>query len=94
MFTFNKYDSLLISFSLYLFNFHLGFIKINFLTYILHQEKEALLFKMLHAHQTRPASGDWFSRVEQIMLDILNIVEIEDIQKITRREFKTFSSIF
>ena len=44
--------------------------KINFLQYILQQEKETLLFKMLDAQQIRPVRGDWFSDVRQIMQEL------------------------
>ena len=50
--------------------------KINFLQYILHQEKETLLSKMLHAQQIRPVRGDWFSSVQQIMEDMLISIDI------------------
>ena len=67
--------------------------KMTFLQYILQQEKEILLFKMLHTQQSRPVRGDWFSDVRHIMQELNIIMKIEDIQKISRIQFKKLTKI-
>ena len=67
--------------------------KINFLQYILQQEKETLLFKMLDAQQSRPVRGDWFSDVRQIMQELNIIMKIEEIKNMSRIQFRKLTKI-
>ena len=50
----------------------------NFLQYMLQQEEESLLYRMLNAQQNQPLRGDWYFGVQKIMEEIDIVLEKEE----------------
>ena len=53
--------------------------KLNFLKYILHQNKESLIYNVFKAQCESPTRGDWVTSVKKIMSDIQLNLTFEDI---------------
>ena len=62
--------------------------KLNFLQYILQQEEESLLYKMLEAQQKQPVKGDWYSECCKIIENFEIELSFETIKSMTRENFK------
>ena len=62
--------------------------KLNFLQYILQQEEESLLYKMLEAQQKQPVKGDWYSECCKIIENFKIELSFETIKSMTRENFK------
>ena len=62
--------------------------KMNFLLYLLQEEEESLLYRMLNAHQNHPVRGYWYSGVHKIMEEMNIVLEIQEIQDMSRIQFR------
>ena len=49
--------------------FQINIMKLNFLKYILHQNKNTLVYKFFKAYYECPTKGDWVSSVKKLMSD-------------------------
>ena len=67
--------------------------KVNFLQYLLHQDENSLLYRMLRAQQNNYVRGDWFSETIKTLHELQINMNIEEIRKITRIQFKKLSKI-
>ena len=67
--------------------------KVNFLQYLLHQDENSLLYTMLRAQQDNYVRGDWFSETIKTLHELQINMNIEEIRKITRIQFKKLSKI-
>ena len=61
--------------------------KPNFMQYILQQNEESLLYKMLEAQILQPVKGDWFSECYKILEEFNIILQPESIKLMKREEF-------
>ena len=48
--------------------FHLDIIMLNFLKYILHQDKSSLMSRFFWAQSMHPTRGDWVSNIRKILI--------------------------
>ena len=62
--------------------------KVIFFHYILTQEEETLMFKILMAQRNYPTNGDWYSDVSSIVKEFEININIEEIKKVPAIRFK------
>ena len=67
--------------------------KVNFLQYLLHQDENSLLYRMLRAQQNNYVRGDWFSETIKTLHELQINMNNEEIRKMTRIQFKKLSKI-
>ena len=63
---------------------------VNYFQYILHQNVESLLFKMLMAQIVKPVKGDYYHQMTSIMGEIGISKTVHEIKNMTKSAFKTF----
>ena len=61
---------------------------LNFLKYILDQEKNSLVSRFFIAQKDNPIKGDWVSYVMKLLKDMEINLTLEDIEKMKRNPFK------
>ena len=64
--------------------------RLNFLWYLLHEERESLLSRFFHAQLSSPGKGDWVLTVQE---DIVNLEISMDMEGITATSQSRFKSI-
>ena len=62
--------------------------RLNFLQYILHEDKESLMYTFLEAQRDNPAKNDWGQTVQED-IEIFGIdLTLEEIEKMSEAKFK------
>ena len=68
--------------------FHLDIMMLNFLKYILHQDKSSLMSRFFWAQAMQPTRGDWVSKIRKILTKIDFDISFEQITAMKRNAFK------
>ena len=64
--------------------------KIMFLHYILNEEQESLIHRVLKAQLKSPVKGDWILGVQEILIDLEIDLELEEIKQIKEETLRKF----
>ena len=70
--------------------FQIQIMMLNFLKYILDQEKDSLIYKFFRAQCQNPTKGDWVSNTKKIMQEKEMNESFEDISVMKRQTFRKY----
>ena len=60
---------------------------INYFQYILHQDVDSMLFKMLMAQFAKPVKGDYCQKMQATLIEVGISSTMQEIKKITKKSF-------
>ena len=63
--------------------------RLNFLWYLLHEERESLLSRFFHAQLSSPGKGDWVLTVQEDIVSLEISMDMEGITATSQSRFKS-----
>ena len=66
------------------------FRRLMFLHYILNEDVGSLIYRVFNAQKNNPSRNDWTLTVEKDLEDLEIMLDLEEIQTLTRFQFKNF----
>ena len=65
--------------------------KIMFLHYILNEDEESLVYRVLQAQLKKPVKGDWIVGVQEILIELEIELSLEDIKNLKEETLRKFA---
>ena len=66
---------------------------LNFLKYLLHQDKSSLISRFFWAQCLHPTKGDWVSNIKKVLIKIEYGISFEEIINIKKDAFKKIVNV-